>query len=135
MARHVGWWIALGLILALCPLFPYTKHFHLIMSGFNFLTRPNRTSLGTLQPIDFEDESVEQFGVAKIEDLPWKQLLDAYACIMCNRCQDACPAYVTGKELSPSALEINKRYYHQRPPAEPGRRRSLTREADRLLHQ
>jgi Fe-S oxidoreductase len=30
---------------------------------------------------------------------------------MCNRCQDVCPAYVTGKELSPSALEINKRYY------------------------
>jgi len=30
---------------------------------------------------------------------------------MCNRCQDVCPAYVTGKELSPAALEINKRYY------------------------
>jgi Fe-S oxidoreductase len=38
-------------------------------------------------------------------------LLDAYACIMCNRCQDACPAHVTGKALSPSALEINKRYH------------------------
>ena len=38
-------------------------------------------------------------------------MLDAYSCIMCNRCQDVCPAYTTGKELSPSALEINKRMY------------------------
>ncbi len=106
-----AWWIALGLILAFIPYFPYTKHFHLIMSGINFLTKPKRTSLGELEPINFEDETIEEFGVAKIEQLPWTHLVDAYACIMCNRCQDVCPAYTTGKELSPSALEINKRYY------------------------
>jgi Fe-S oxidoreductase len=109
--HHLGWWVALGLILAFIPYFPYTKHFHLIMSGVNFLTKPERTSLGTLEPIDFEDEINEEFGVAKIEELPWTHLVDAYACIMCNRCQDVCPAYVTGKELSPSALEVNKRYF------------------------
>ncbi|MCP4167937.1 MAG: (Fe-S)-binding protein [Chloroflexi bacterium] len=109
--EHACWWIALGLILVFIPYFPKTKHFHLIMAGVNFLVQPKRTSLGTLEPIDFDDESVEQFGAARIEDLPWKHVLDPYACIMCNRCQDACPAYVTGKELSPSALEINKRYY------------------------
>jgi len=111
VARHAAWWIALGLILAFVPYFPYTKHFHLIMSGINFLTRPVRTSLGTLQPINFEDESLEQMGAARVEQLPWKNILDGYACIMCNRCQDVCPAYLTGKELSPSALEVNKRYY------------------------
>ncbi|NJN82893.1 MAG: (Fe-S)-binding protein [Caldilineaceae bacterium] len=111
MGQHLGWWLAIGLILAFLPYFPYTKHFHLIMSGVNFLTKPERTSLGTLEPINFEDESIEEFGVAKIEELPWTHLVDAYSCIMCNRCQDVCPAYVTGKELSPSALEINKRYY------------------------
>jgi Fe-S oxidoreductase len=111
VGAHLGWWIALGLILAFIPYFPYTKHFHLIMSAFNFFTKPERTSLGTLEPIDFEDESIEQFGVAKLEDLPWTHLVDAYSCIMCNRCQDVCPAYTTGKELSPSALEVNKRYY------------------------
>ncbi len=46
-----------------------------------------------------------------LEQLPWKHMLDAYSCIMCNRCQDVCPAYTTGKELSPSALEVNKRLY------------------------
>src|SRR5690606_31588871 len=91
--------------------FPYTKHFHLIMSGVNFLTKPKRTSLGTLDPINFEDESQELFGVNTIEQLTWTHLIDAYSCFMCNRCQDVCPAYTTGKELSPSALEVNKRYY------------------------
>ncbi|NUQ36802.1 MAG: (Fe-S)-binding protein [Caldilineales bacterium] len=109
--QHASWWIALGLILAFVPYFPYTKHFHLIMSGVNFLVKPQRKALGALEPIDFSDESIEQFGAARLEDLPWKHILDAYACIMCNRCQDVCPAYTTGKELSPSALEVNKRYF------------------------
>jgi len=111
VGAHLGWWLALGLILAFLPYFPYTKHFHLIMSMVNFVTKPEREALGTLSAINFEDESIEQFGVAKLEDLSWTHLADAYACIMCNRCQDVCPAYVTGKELSPSALEVNKRYY------------------------
>jgi Fe-S oxidoreductase len=109
--RHVGWWGALGLVLLFIPYFPYSKHFHLILSGVNFLTKPKRAALGAIEPENFEDEGRETFGVAKIEELPWTHLVDAYACIMCNRCQDVCPAYVTGKELSPSALEVNKRYY------------------------
>jgi len=111
VGAHIGWWVAIGLILAFIPYFPYTKHFHLIMAALNFFTKPERTSLGTLDPEDFEDETIEEFGVAKLEDLPWTHLVDAYSCIMCNRCQDVCPAYTTGKELSPSALEVNKRYY------------------------
>ncbi|MEA3335733.1 MAG: (Fe-S)-binding protein [Chloroflexota bacterium] len=111
LLQHLSWWIALGLILAFIPYFPRSKHVHLIMSGFNFLTHPRRSSLGELEPMDFEDEEIEQFGAARLEQLPSTHILDAYACIMCNRCQDECPAYLTGKELSPSALEINKRYY------------------------
>jgi Fe-S oxidoreductase len=75
------------------------------------MTRPQRRALGALEAIDFNDENIQQFGVAKLTDLPQTQVVDAFACIMCNRCQDACPAYVTGKELSPSALEVNKRYH------------------------
>ena len=110
VGQHVGWWVALGLVLAFVPWFPRTKHLHLIMSGVNFLARPQRSSLGELPPLDFEDETIEAFGAARLEQLPWPHLVDAYACIMCNRCQDVCPAYVTGKELSPAALEVNKRY-------------------------
>ncbi len=108
--EHSFWWLALGTILAFIPYFPYTKHAHLFMAPANFLTKPERTSLGALPPENFDDESREQFGAAKLEHLPKTHLVDAFACIMCNRCQDVCPAYVTGKELSPSAYEINKRY-------------------------
>lgn len=110
MMRHLMWWFALGGILLFTPYFPYTKHAHLFMAPLNFLTRPRRTSLGEMDKLDFEDEAREQFGANRLEDLPMTNILDSFACIMCNRCQDVCPAYVTGKELSPSALEINKRF-------------------------
>ena len=111
VARHGAWWIALGLILAFLPYFPYSKHIHLFMAPINYLLKPARRSMGELGRLNFEDESIEQFGAARLEDLSYSSLLDAYACIMCNRCQDACPAYTTGKVLSPAALEINKRYF------------------------
>ncbi|MCY3833766.1 MAG: heterodisulfide reductase-related iron-sulfur binding cluster [Chloroflexi bacterium] len=108
--RHGFWWIALGGVLLFLPYFPQSKHAHLFMAPLNFLTRPRRRSLGELAPLDFEDENIEQFGAGRLEDLHQTHILDGFACIMCNRCQDVCPAYVTGKELSPSALEINKRF-------------------------
>ncbi len=111
MMEHIFWWVALGGILIFTPYFPYSKHAHLFMAPLNFLTKPKRTSLGEMDKLDLENADIEQFGVNKLEDLPKTNILDGFACIMCNRCQDVCPAYVTGKELSPSALEINKRYY------------------------
>ncbi len=108
---HLSWWIAIGLIVLFIPYFPYTKHAHLFMGPLNFMTTPERTYLGQVKTLDFEDESIEQFGASSLLDLPQTQLLDAFACIMCNRCQEVCPAYHTGKELSPAAIQINKRYY------------------------
>jgi Fe-S oxidoreductase len=108
---HASWWLAMGLILAFVPYFPASKHAHLFMGPINFMTRPQRLSPGALDPINFDDESIEQFGATHLTDLPQTHLVDALACIMCHRCQDACPAYLTGKELSPSVLEINKRFH------------------------
>ena len=81
------------------------------MGPLNIMAKENRKSMTAIETIDFEDETIEQFGAKVLEDLPQTQILDAFACIQCSRCQDACPAYETGKELSPSALEINKRYF------------------------
>lgn len=111
LMEHITWWLALGLILGFFPYFPYSKHAHLFMGPLNFMAEADRRSPATLETIDFEDDDIEQFGAGRIEHLPQTQLLDAFACIQCSRCQDACPAYNTGKELSPSALEINKRYF------------------------
>ena len=110
--EHVSWWMALGLILLFTPYFPYSKHAHLFMAPLNYMAESKRRSMTTLEIMDLEDENLEQFGASKLEHLPQKELLDGYACIMCNRCQDICPAYQTGKELSPAALEINKRYQY-----------------------
>ncbi len=107
---HLSFWVALGLILLFVPYFPYSKHIHIFFAPLNFLLKPERRSMGELTPLDFEDESIEQFGASTLKDLGWEQIMDAYACIMCYRCQEVCPAYNTGKVLSPAALEINKRY-------------------------
>jgi Fe-S oxidoreductase len=109
--EHLFFWLALGTILAFIPYFLYTKHIHLVFAPLNFLLKPERRSMGELAKIDFDDESLEQFGATRLEDLGWEQLMDSYACIMCYRCQQVCPAYNTGKVLSPAALEINKRYF------------------------
>ncbi|MCX2726781.1 (Fe-S)-binding protein [Thermomicrobium sp. 4228-Ro] len=110
VASHVTWWLALGLILAFLPYFPYSKHIHLFMAPINLILREERP-LGQLEPPVARDG---QLGGERLEQLRWFQLLDAYACIMCNRCQDVCPAHGTGRSLSPAALEINKRYYLNR---------------------
>ncbi len=111
---HIGWWGALGLILAFLPYFPRSKHLHLFAApaklGFEPRQDGKLVSSGALEPIDFEDEAAEQYGAARLEHLGAAQLLDAYACIQCNRCTNVCPAQTTGKALSPGALEINKRY-------------------------
>ena len=111
IAEHAAFWFALGLILAFLPYFLYSKHIHLFFAPLNFLLKPVRRSMGELSRLNFDDETIESFGVTRLEDLGWEQLMDAYACIMCYRCQEACPAYNTGKLLSPAALEINKRYF------------------------
>ena len=111
ISEHIFWWIALGLILGFLPYFPFTKHAHLFMGPLNYMAKTERKSMTALEAIDFEDDSIDQFGAGQLGHLPQSQILDAYACIQCSRCQDACPAYETGKELSPSALEINKRYF------------------------
>lgn len=89
--RHLCWWIALGGILLFLPYFPQSKHAHLFMAPLNFMTRPQRPSLGALPPLDFEDDSIEQFGAGGLEHLHKTHILDGFACIMCNRCQDVCP--------------------------------------------
>lgn len=109
-----GYWGSLGSALLFLMYFPRTKHIHLFMAPLKYLVARMANS-GVLPPLEISvdpgNAETEEFsiGANKIEDLVWPRLLDAYACIQCNRCQDACPATATGKALSPSALEINKR--------------------------
>ncbi|MBI2757625.1 MAG: (Fe-S)-binding protein [Chloroflexi bacterium] len=107
---HVMFWLSLGSVVAFLPYFPYSKHIHLFFAPLNIWMKPQRRSIGELKYLNLDDTSIEQFGAATMKDLGWEQVMDSYACIMCFRCQEVCPAYNTGKLLSPAALEINKRY-------------------------
>ena len=103
---HLTWWLAMGLIVIFLPYFPYSKHLHLMVAPVN-IALGRKTPNGMLAPVS--DPSAP--GAEKLTDLSWPQILDAYACIMCTRCHEVCPAHNSGTPLSPSALVINKRYY------------------------
>ncbi|MEE3123041.1 MAG: heterodisulfide reductase-related iron-sulfur binding cluster [SAR324 cluster bacterium] len=103
---HVTWWLTMGLIVIFLPYFPRSKHIHIFLAPLN-LAFVNREAKGKLT--DPQDSSKP--GAAMLEELPWKQVFDSYACIMCTRCHEVCPAHQSGTPLSPSALEINKRYF------------------------
>ncbi|MCF6270761.1 MAG: 4Fe-4S dicluster domain-containing protein [Melioribacteraceae bacterium] len=103
------WWWHILVIFSFMNYLPYSKHFHVYTSIPNvfFSKLPNEKMV--LKPLDLEDEEVEQFGVADVEDLSWKQLLDGYACTECGRCTSVCPAAITGKPLSPREIIVNVR--------------------------
>jgi len=94
------WWLHNIVILVFLMYIPYSKHLHLLGSIPNIFFRSFRPKV-ELTKLDLEDENRETFGVTKIEEFTWKQLLDLYACTECGRCQVNCPAYLTQKPLSP----------------------------------
>jgi len=101
---HVAWWVSLGWVMFIIPYLSRSKHTHFFMSPINLgLAKQNpRGQLDAPAKVDP--------GAKFLHDLSWKRVLDSYACVQCNRCQDVCPANFYGRPLSPSALEVNKRY-------------------------
>jgi Fe-S oxidoreductase/nitrate reductase gamma subunit len=98
---HKGlWWFHLVLALGFIALIPFTKLRHLFLTGVNYLFTDLRPK-GSMETINLEDESRESYGAAKVAELTWKDIYDADACTACKRCQDRCPAWDTGKPLSP----------------------------------
>jgi Fe-S oxidoreductase len=94
-------WAHWCIVLFVLVYIAYSRYLHIIAAPFNILLSPSRPQ-GTLEPIDFE--STEAFGVSSIKEFTRRELLECYACVLCGRCQDACPAYATGKPLSPKKV-------------------------------
>lgn len=94
-------WAHWGTVLFVLVFIAYSRYLHMVASLFNifFQSPPPK---GALRSIDLE--TAQSFGVAKITDLTWKQLLDLYSCVVCGQCQEQCPATASGKLLNPKKL-------------------------------
>jgi Fe-S oxidoreductase len=102
-------WAHLLVIGAFLAYLPHSKHLHIASAAVNVWMARTRAR-GRLEPLRFDvpDEQL-RFGVATIADLTRKQVVDAFSCTECGRCQDACPAYATGKVLSPKLVIMGVR--------------------------
>lgn len=117
MFYDIFWWIHIILIFTFMNYLPYSKHFHVFTSVPNVYFSKTGDKKYALKPLNLEDENETQFGVADIEHLSWKNLLDGYSCTECGRCTNACPANNTGKMLSPKKIieSIRKRTEEKAP--------------------
>ncbi len=104
LQQKIWWWIHVTLLLGFMVYIPYSKHMHLLAAPLNVFFRDLKPPGGQIKQVDLEDENAEEFGVSRIESFTRKQLLDLYACARCGRCQDNCPAHLSGKPLSPKLL-------------------------------
>jgi Fe-S oxidoreductase len=106
-------WAHSLLILGFLVYIGYSKHLHIVTAPINvlFSAAPSRPP-GALKPVDIDIEAMTEedvIGAGKLTDLTWKQLLDTYTCTECGRCQSMCPAWNTGKPLSPKLLIMSLR--------------------------
>ncbi len=113
----VGLLLHIGVMLAFLMIVLYSKHLHIFIAPINVAAKRMPKALGPLLPmesggklIDFEDPGEDDvFGRGKIEDFTWKGMLDFATCTECGRCQSQCPAWNTGKPLSPKLVIMDLR--------------------------
>ena len=107
-----------AVVLVFLVIVVYSKHLHIFLAPVNVLFSRRPNALGPLEPmrsngkvLDFEeaDPDTDVFGLGKIEDFTWKGLLDMGTCTECGRCQSQCPAWATGKPLSPKQVILDLR--------------------------
>jgi Fe-S oxidoreductase len=108
----------IAVIMVFAVIVVYSKHLHIALAPLNVLFSRRPDALGPLEPmrsngkvLDFEeaDPDTDVFGLGKIEDFTWKGLLDMATCTECGRCQSQCPAWATGKPLSPKQVILDLR--------------------------
>lgn len=122
--ERVAWWLHITGIFAFMNYLPYSKHLHIMLAFPNayytrldplgsvdnmrevqnevkYMMQPELAPTGEAQPM--------KFGAKDVQDLSWKNLMDAYSCTECGRCSAACPATQTGKLLSPRKIMMDTR--------------------------
>ncbi|MGN6380632.1 MAG: (Fe-S)-binding protein [Gaiellales bacterium] len=110
-AERVLAWTHVLIILGFLAYLPRSKHLHIFTAVANVYFGRTRAR-GRLEPLRFDDDVPEEemrLGSGTAADMTWKQMIDAFSCTECGRCQDACPAWATGKALSPKLLIMGLR--------------------------
>lgn len=104
LCLKLSYWFHTLVVFSFIAYVPHSKYFHLFAGPANLFFRNHQPS-GSMSPIDLE--KAESFGADRAIDFSWKDALDAMACVECGRCQDVCPAFVSGKVLSPKMVILN----------------------------
>lgn len=119
------WWFHIVGIFAFLNWLPYSKHFHIILAFpntffSNLKAKGNFKNLFEVTDVvkpnfdpsyqpQLDPNAPVKFGAKDVQDLTWKQLLDAYTCTECGRCTSSCPQNITGKKLSPRKIMMDTR--------------------------
>lgn len=123
--ERLAWWLHILGILGFAVYITYSKHLHIILAFPNTyfsnlnpkgkienmpaITNEVKLALGLINQNEVPTTQVTRFGAKDVNDLTWKQLLDAYSCTECGRCTAQCPANQTGKLLSPRKIMMDTR--------------------------
>ncbi len=125
LVERIGWWGHILMVFGFLNYLPFSKHLHVIL-GFpntyfsNLKPKGEFTTLNAVTDVvapNFDPAYVAKtdpnnpvrFGVKDVQDLSWKNLMDAYSCTECGRCTSACPQNITGKSLSPRKIMMDTR--------------------------
>lgn len=127
IAERFYWWLHIIGVLIFANYLPYSKHLHIMLAFPNtyfsnlkpagqFKNMDNVTNeVKSMLGLPVENASVTdpnamlRFGAKDVQDLTWKNILDAYTCTECGRCTSVCPANLTGKKLSPRKIMMDTR--------------------------
>lgn len=107
--HRILWWFHMVIAFLFIAVIPYTKLWHIFTGMIAYYVRDLEPSHVRMV---YDIEEAETFGIENIEEFGWKDLMDLDACIRCGRCQEACPAYNTGKMLNPKITVIQAMKQH-----------------------
>lgn len=123
--ERIGWWGHIAMVLGFLNYLPFSKHLHIVLGFPNtyYSNLQKKGKFATLESVTdvvapnfdpayvpkTDPNVVQRFGVKDIQDMTWKNLLDAYTCTECGRCTAACPQNITGKKLSPRKIMMDTR--------------------------
>ena len=123
LIERASWLIHIILIFSFAVYITYSKHLHIFLAFPNiYYSKDDPLSkIENMPSITEEIKSMigqetspnvippTRFGAKDIEDLSWKNILEAYSCSECGRCTSECPANITGKKLSPRKIMMDIR--------------------------